>query len=308
MDENGSDDAVPAGSGTAGDDARDTTPATPPPAQAPAHRPVSSHPVPRPGAAAFFDLDKTIIATSSATAFSRPFLAGGLLTRRAVVRTAIAQFLYLVGGADAAQTERLRANLAQTVTGWDVAQVSSIVEDTLHESIDAAVYAEAVALIEEHHAAGRDVVVVSASGGEVVRPIAAVLGADHVIATRMSVVDGRYTGAIDFYAYGENKALAITELAAERGYDLAASYAYSDSITDAPMLEVVGHGFAVNPDRALRRLAAESGWGVLTFSRPVALRALMTPPRTVVAGLAAAAAVAVGVLVWHLVRRARRGS
>ncbi|WP_258725945.1 HAD family hydrolase [Cellulomonas sp. NS3] len=312
MVENGSDDAVPAGSGADGHDARDVAPATPPPATAPAppgsattSRPAAPRSGPRPGAAAFFDLDKTIIATSSATAFSRPFLAGGLLTRRAVVRTAIAQFLYLVGGADAAQTERLRANLAQTVTGWDVAQVSSIVEETLHESIDAAVYAEAVTLIEEHHAAGRDVVVVSASGAEVVRPIAAVLGADHVIATRMSVVDGRYTGAIDFYAYGENKALAITRLAAERGYDLAASYAYSDSITDAPMLEVVGHGFAVNPDRALRRLAAESGWGVLTFTRPVALRALVTPPRPVVAGIAAGAVVAVGVLVWHLVRRGR---
>src|SRR5659263_145522 len=92
-------------------------------------------------AAAFFDLDKTIIATSSATAFSRPFLAGGLLTRRAILRSAYAQFLYLVGGADASQTERLRAQLSRTVTGWDVAQVSEIVERTLHESIDAAVYA-----------------------------------------------------------------------------------------------------------------------------------------------------------------------
>lgn len=333
MVENGSvsDGEVPEGTGTDGDDARPRTtthPAAPGPppgsapraAPTPAPRAAPAPPArtaprtqpgpgrPRPAAAAFFDLDKTIIATSSATAFSRPVLAGGLLTRRAVVRTAFAQFLFLVGGADAAQTERLRANLAQTVTGWDVAQVSAIVEETLHESIDAAVYAEAVALIEEHQAAGRDVVVVSASGAEVVHPIAAVLGADHVIATRMSVVDGRYTGAIDFYAYGENKALAITELAAERGYDLAASYAYSDSMTDAPMLGVVGHGFAVNPDRALRRLAAEQGWGVLTFNRPVALRVLLTPPRPVVAGLAAAGLVAAGALVWHLVRRRRGGA
>jgi HAD superfamily hydrolase (TIGR01490 family) len=266
----------------------------------------SGAPAHRPRAAAFFDLDKTIIATSSATAFSRGFLAGGLLTRRAIVRTAYAQLLYLLGGADATQTERLRAELSRTVTGWDVAQVSQIVAETLHESIDAAVYAEAVALIEEHHAAGRDVVVVSASGTEVVRPIAAILGADHVIATRMSVADGRYTGGIDFYAYGDNKALAITELAAERGYDLAASYAYSDSITDAPMLGVVGHGFAVNPDRALRRLAAERGWGVLSFHRPVALRVLLTPPRPVVAGVAAVGLLGLGLLAWRLVRRRTR--
>ncbi|MFI2753585.1 HAD family hydrolase [Cellulomonas sp. P22] len=261
---------------------------------------------PRPGGAAFFDLDKTIIATSSATAFSRPFLAGGLLTRRAVLRTAYAQFFYLVGGADADQTERLRRELSRMVTGWEVAQVSAIVEETLHESIDAAVYAEAVALIEEHHAAGRDVVVVSASGTEVVRPIAAVLGADHVIATRMGVADGRYTGDIEFYAYGENKETAIRSLAAERGYDLAASYAYSDSITDAPMLSAVGHAFAVNPDRALRRLAAQEGWGVLTFVRPVALQAFLRPGRPAAAVAAVALLVGAALLVWRVAVRAHR--
>ena len=256
-------------------------------------------------AAAFFDLDKTIIATSSATAFSRPFLAGGLLTRRAILRSAYAQLLYLVGGADAGQTERLRAQLSRTVTGWDVTQVSEIVERTLHESIDAAVYAEAVALIEEHHAAGHDVVIVSASGSDVVRPIAALLGADHVIASHMQVVDGRYTGEITFYAYGENKAVAIRELAGRLEYDLGASYAYSDSITDAPMLAAVGHAFAVNPDRGLRRMAVEEGWGVLTFDRPVLLRALLRPSTPVVVVATVALVVAVAVLAWRLARRER---
>ena len=108
--------------------------------------------------AAFFDLDKTIIATSSATAFSRPFFAGGLITRRDVLRTAYAQFLFLLGRADADQTDRLRAFLSSMVTGWDVAQVSSIVNETLHLNIEPTVYAEALALIDAHHAAGRDVV------------------------------------------------------------------------------------------------------------------------------------------------------
>ena len=256
-------------------------------------------------AAAFFDLDKTIIATSSATAFSRPFLAGGLLTRRAILRSAYAQFLYLVGGADASQTERLRAQLSRTVTGWDVAQVSEIVERTLHESIDAAVYAEAVALIEEHHAAGRDVVIVSASGSEVVRPIAALLGADHVIASHMQVADGRYTGEIDFYAYGENKAVAIRDLADRQGYDLDASYAYSDSITDAPMLAVVGHAFAVNPDRALRRMATDEGWSVLTFDRPILLRAFLHPSTPVLVVVGGVLVVAAAVLAWRLTQQGK---
>lgn len=254
--------------------------------------------------AAFFDLDKTIIATSSATAFSRGFLAEGMLTRRSVLRTAYAQFVYLVGGADEAQTERLRAQLSRMVAGWDVAQVRSVVHETLHEAIDPTVYAEAVVLIAEHHAAGRDVVVVSASGSEIVEPIAALLGADRVVATRMAVEDGRYTGEIDFYAYGEAKAEAIRELADEHGYDLSASYAYSDSITDAPMLGAVGHGFAVNPDRALRRLAGERGWGTLTFERPVALSALRR--QTVGAAGIVAIGLLVVVAVWVAVRRHRR--
>jgi len=254
--------------------------------------------------AAFFDLDKTIIATSSATAFSRGFLAEGLLTRRNVLRTALAQLMYLVGGADEVQTERLRANLSRTVTGWPADVVSQIVAETLHEAIDPTVYAEAVELIAEHHAAGRDVVIVSASGSEIVEPIAAVLGADHVVATRMQVVDGRYTGEIDFYAYGENKAEAIRELSGTRGYDLAECYAYSDSITDAPMLGVVGHGFAVNPDRTLRRLAVEKGWGVLSFKRPVPLFAFEREAR--VAGAVVLGAAVAGTVAWWLWRRSRR--
>jgi HAD superfamily hydrolase (TIGR01490 family) len=263
--------------------------------------------VPAPAArtAAFFDLDKTIIATSSAAAFSRPFLAEGLLTRRAMLRTAYAQALYLAGSADADRTERLRVQLSRMVAGWDVGVVSQVVAETLHESIDPTVYAEAVALIEEHHAAGRDVVVVSASASEIVEPIAAVLGADHVIATRMTVEDGRYTGEIEFYAYGDNKARAIRELAAERGYDLQESYAYSDSITDAPMLMAVGHAFAVNADRTLRQLAAERGWGALRFERPVSLLGFPpVPARAVTVGLVVLGAAAIA-LAWYLRHRRR---
>ena len=256
-------------------------------------------------AAAFFDLDKTIIATSSATAFSKPFFAGGLISRRDVVRAAYAQFLFLLGRADADQTERLRQFVSSMVTGWEAAQVSAIVNETLHLYIEPKVYAEAVELIAGHHAAGRDVVIVSASGAEVVEPIARMLGADHVIATRMEVVDGRYTGEIAFYAFGENKAAAITELVSERGYDLAASYAYSDSATDAPMLDSVGHGFVVNPDRSLRRLAAERGWGVLTFVRPVTLRPGFPPPRQSVPALGLLTAAAVALVLVHRWRRRR---
>ncbi len=256
--------------------------------------------------AAFFDLDKTIIAKSSVLAFGRPFYQGGLINRRAVLRSAYAQFMFALAGADSDQIERMRAYLTSMCTGWDVAQVREIVSETLHEIIDPIVYDEAVDLIGMHKAAGRDVVIVSTSGEEVVAPVGAMLGADHVVATQMVVEDGKYTGEISRYAYGPEKAIAVLELAAQRGYDLAGSYAYSDSVTDVPMLEAVGHAYAVNADRALRKIAGERDWPLLTFSNAVPLRARlagMRPEHPVIsAGVVGAGAAAAG-LVWYAARR-----
>jgi len=258
---------------------------------------------PRP--AAFFDLDKTIIAMSSSSALSRPLLDGGLLTRTAALRTAYAALLFHMGGADERKTNRLRDALSELIRGWDVSRLNEILDETLQEHIDPVVYEEALELIHAHHELGRDVVIVSASAEEVVRPIAALLGADAVIATRMNVVDGRFTGEIDYYAFGENKATAMQDLAAERGYDLARSYAYSDSITDMPMLAVVGNGYAVNPDRALRRAALDHGWGILHFRKPVALRASANPASVAVGAVVLVGLVVGAVLIARAVRKRR---
>lgn len=263
-----------------------------------------------PTTAAFFDLDKTVIAKSSTLAFSRSFYQGGLINRRAVLRSAYAQFVYLVGGADHDQMERMREYLSGLVAGWDVQSVRDIVAETLHTIVDPIVYDEAITLIEEHHLAGRDVVVVSSSGAEVVEPIGEMLGADRVVATRMVVEGGTFTGEIEFYAYAENKAEAMRKLAAEAGYDLERSYAYSDSITDLPMLEAVGHPYAVNPDRALRKSAADRGWPALVFSKPVALRqrgtSLREAPKPAIAAAALGAGAAAAGLAWYAVRRRGR--
>ena len=141
--------------------------------------------------AAFFDLDKTVIARSSTLAFSRPFYAGGLISRSSMLRSAYAHFFYQASGADHDQIERMRQYLSRMVAGWDVQQVRDIVATTLSELIAPLVYEEATALIAEHHAAGRDVVIVSASGAEVVEPIGAMLGVEHVVATRMVIANGR---------------------------------------------------------------------------------------------------------------------
>jgi HAD superfamily hydrolase (TIGR01490 family) len=260
--------------------------------------------------AAFFDLDKTIIAKSSTLAFSKPFQAGGLISRRAVLRSAYAQFVYHVGGADHDQMEKMRQFLSALCAGWDVQTVRDIVAETLHNVVDPLVYDEAVSLMEEHHLAGRDVIIVSASGTEVAEPIGELLGADGVVATRMQIVDGRYTGEIDYYAYGEHKAAALRRLADEHHYDLSRSYAYSDSITDIHMLEVVGHPYDVNPDRELRREAVSRGWPVLVFTRPVALRSRMRLPQNAssLAAMALGTAAAVGGAVYVAARWRVRGA
>jgi HAD superfamily hydrolase (TIGR01490 family) len=262
------------------------------------------------GAAAFFDLDKTVIAKSSTLAFGRPFYKGGLVNRRAVLQSSFAQFVYLLQGADEASMDRMRDYLKALCAGWPVEQVNAIVAETLHDLIDPMVYAEAVALFDEHHAAGLDVVIVSSSGEEVVGPIGVMLGADHVVATRMVVADGKYTGEIEFYAYGEHKAVAVRQLAEQRGYDLDRSWAYSDSFTDLPMLEAVGNPVAVNPDKALRRHAAEHGWRLREFRRPVRMRSrlpsLPAPPGPASAYAAAAAAAGALSLAWWATGQRRR--
>ncbi len=256
--------------------------------------------------AAFFDLDKTVIAKSSTLAFSRPFFAQGLINRRAVLKSTYAQFLFLMSGADHDQMDRMRSYLTTMCAGWDVEQVKSIVGEALHDIVDPLVFAEAADLIADHKLCGRDVVVVSASGEEIVAPIARAVGASHVMATRMVVDEGKYTGEVAFYCYGDGKAQAIRLLAAQEGYALEHCYAYSDSITDLPMLETVGHPAVVNPDRGLRKEAAARGWPALTFSKPVSLRDRIPAPSSAALATTAAvgvSALAAGALTYSLLRR-----
>ena len=219
--------------------------------------------------AAFFDLDKTLLSKSSTLAYVKPLYDGGLISRNAVLRGAYSQFVYQLAGADHDQMEQARVQLSEMVRGWDVAKIEEIVNEALDSVIEPIVYAEGLKLIAEHHAAGRDVVIISSSGTEVVEPIAARLGADIAVGTQMAIENGQYTGEILFYAYAEGKVEAMERLAAERDYDLTECYAYSDSITDLPMLEAVGHPVATNPDKELREVARDNVWPVMEFRKPV---------------------------------------
>ncbi len=254
-------------------------------------------------AAAFFDLDKTIIAKSSTMVMGRTFLKDGLLSPTTILRGIYAQTVYNLVGADHEQMERMRAAMLDLTKGWEVERIQRLVRETMDDVIVPHVYAEAMEIIEEHRAAGRDIWIISASGEEIVVPFAEHLGVTDVLATVAGVdEDGCYDGTLEFYAYAHAKANAIKQVAEVRGYDLADCYAYSDSVTDLPMMTTVGHAMAVNPDKDLKAAAEALGWETRRFTKPVTLRhRLPEIHRPKPSVLAMGAAVLAGALTaWRL--------
>jgi HAD superfamily hydrolase (TIGR01490 family) len=259
--------------------------------------------------AAFFDLDKTIIARSSPLALGRSFFREGLIGRSFLLKALYAQLVFHLMGADEEKMEKMRLEAQRLTKGWEQERVLQVVTEVLEEVISPLIYAEALDLLHDHRSAGRLVCIVSSSPEEIVKPLAEMLRVDHFIATRPAIEDGKYTGELEFYAYGPHKALAISELAKERGIDLSGSFAYSDSITDLPMLELVGRPVVVNPDKDLKRLATDRGWDVELFRNPVTLRSrlpqLRAPEMNRNNGIAAAATfVGVAAAIWWVARRA----
>ena len=258
--------------------------------------------------AAFFDLDKTIIAMSSTYAYGREFMNSGLISPVEALQLSLAQATYMLAGHTSEQMDNTRDQLTAMVSGWDVQQVRSIAEETMHTVVTPTIYAEARELIEHHQELGHDVIIISASVKELVEPIAKELGVDHTVNTILESIDGRYTGEVLFYCKGDAKREAIFQMARTHGYDLDRSYAYSDAFTDVPMLETVGNPVAVNPDRALKKTALERGWKMLSFKNPEPLFQLPSSRDVgigtgVVAGLAAVAACG----IWWM-KRTRRGT
>lgn len=256
--------------------------------------------------AAFFDLDKTVIAKSSTLAFGGRLYKAGMLGRRTLLRATVGQLMYLIFGADEEALDKAREAMLSLTKGWDRDEVERIVEEALEEVVAPLVYAEALFLIDEHVRAGRRVFIVSASPEEVVRPLARYIGVTDVIATKARVDEhGKYTGEVDLYAYGPAKAEAIRAIATAEGISLADSYAYSDSMTDLPMLEEVGHPHAINPERELREIAEKRAWPVLEFRRRVSLAKRLTQPVPLISG-ATVTAVIGAAIAWAIIRKKRR--
>ena len=187
--------------------------------------------------AAFFDLDKTVIAKSSLVALGPEFHARGLLNRRTLLRGAFSHIFFLRFGASDERLDKIRRKVLQVTKGWDHDEVRALVAETLNEVIEPLIYQEALDLIQHHFAQGDEVWLVSMSPVEIVEPFAELLNMTGAIGSRPAIDDnGKLTGEMDFVAHGENKAAAMREVALARGIDLSESYAYSDSTTDVPML------------------------------------------------------------------------
>ncbi|MFN2556980.1 MAG: HAD family hydrolase [Nitriliruptorales bacterium] len=239
-------------------------------------------------AAAFFDLDRTLISGASAFAFGVAAWRKGMVPARELFRNATGALVFrLIGGSDE-RSEATRDRILQAVAGQRVEDLVALGDEVVPRLL-AKVRPEARSLLDMHAEAGRDRYIVSASSQELISRLAVELGLEGGIGTRSEIIDGRYTGDLDGpFVYGVGKAEAVEKLAAERGYDLRLSYAYSDSSSDLPLLELVGHPVAVNPDRALEAIAHQRGWPTVEFSRTAKRVVKTTTAVTGAAGVAVA--------------------
>jgi HAD superfamily hydrolase (TIGR01490 family) len=218
------------------------------------------------GAAAFFDLDRTLIRRSSALALAPAFRAAGLISRRQLAKAAAWQVMFVLRGAGHDAVKRAAEDGLMVLKGFTPGELQALVAESMERVLKPLVYAESLDLVNRHRRRGEPVYIVSATLQEIVQAIADDLGFDGALGTKCEVVDGRYTGRAIRALHADNKAGCIRDL----DHDLDASTAYSDSHTDLPFLEAVGHPVCVNPDRALRRIAAQRGWPVLEFGRRAA--------------------------------------
>jgi HAD superfamily hydrolase (TIGR01490 family) len=205
---------------------------------------------------------------SSAFQFGRAAYKAGLLSRRQLISDGWANLRFRLRGATDDDTRALRDRISTSLAGTRVRDLERLGADVL-AGVLPRIYPQMLALAHEHQDAGRRVYIVTAASQDLASLLAHVLVLDGAVGSQFSEVrDGVYTGRpAGLFVYGSDKARAIRQLAERGGIDLSASYAYSDSESDLPMLQVVGHPVAVNPDRELLGVAREQGWEVLRFDR-----------------------------------------
>jgi HAD superfamily hydrolase (TIGR01490 family) len=218
-------------------------------------------------AAAFFDLDRTIIGGSSVFVFGKVAYKSGLVTTRELLKDAQNAVAFKMSGASDEKTDAVKNRILQAIEGVEVTTLTAMADEIIPKLMHD-VRREARGLIDLHADAGRDTYIVSASPIEIVGRFAQEMDMTGALGTVAEIRDGVYTGQLaQPFCYGEGKAHALHRIADEMGYDLEASYAYTDSAGDMPMLDAVGHPVAVNPDKALETISYHRGWPIVEFSR-----------------------------------------
>ncbi len=221
----------------------------------------------QPRAAAFFDLDRTIISGSSVMQFGWVAYRNGMIPTSDLIKDGVNAVRFRFSGASDEKTDAVKSRVLEAIEGVPVERLRTLGEEIIPRLLDD-VRREARGLVDLHEHAGRDTYIVSASPVEIVSDFAEAMGMTGGIGTVAEVRNGVYTGHLaEPFCYGEGKSIAVKKVAAAEGYDLRLSYAYTDSAGDLPMLEVVGHPVAVNPDSALETIAYHRGWPIVEFSR-----------------------------------------
>lgn len=249
--------------------------------------------------AAFFDLDKTLMQGSSGFQFARAVREAGMMSRRQLVADGIANLRFRLRGASDEESEALRIRIATSLQGVRVRDLERLGVRVMQRILPR-LYPQMLTIAYAHQDAGRPVYIVTAAAQDMAQVLAKVMTFDGALGSALSEVeDGVYTGRpTGAFLYGAAKAVAIQQLAAQESLDLSACYAYSDSVSDAPMLRAVGHPVVVNPDAELEQLARVEGWEILRLDR--------LGQKLRVAGIAAVAAGASALTAAVLRRTDRR--
>jgi HAD superfamily hydrolase (TIGR01490 family) len=217
--------------------------------------------------AAFFDLDKTLMEGSSAIHFGRAAYHAGMMSRRQLAADLWANIRFRLEGATDEGTAELRQRVLDGLAGIRVTDLARLGPEVL-AGILPRIYHEVLEAAYQHQDAGRPAFIVTAASQELAELLAHVLVLDGAVGTRSAVKNGVYTGDPHGpFVYGEGKAVAIREMAARESIDLAESWAYSDSVSDLPMLRAVGNAVVVNPDANLASIAREEGWQIMRFDK-----------------------------------------
>ncbi len=218
-------------------------------------------------AAAFFDLDRTLIAGASTFEFARAAYKAGLISRRQIIRDAYLNLKFRMRGSTDEETDFVKERVGNMIEGVRVRDMARLAPDIL-TGVLPRVYPRMLELAHSHQDAGRPAYICTAASFEIADLLAKILDLDGAIATRAEIVDGYYTGRYAGpFIYREGKAEAMRTFAELEGIDLKASYAYSDSESDLPMLDAVGNAVVVNPDGPLTKIAKERKWEIIRFEK-----------------------------------------